>query len=293
MVRTAGDQAEGLRRLLAPAPLRVLTFAAGREGVGRTSALANVAAVLAKLGYRVLVIDENRGPENLNGLFNLGARYDLLHVLNQDKPLSQVVVPGPNGIRVLPAARGLAALAKAGDRGKGQLEACLRLLTPQPQVVLVDTAAGVKSGAFCLDFFSQEIVVVLSPSVSAITEGYALVKAMYARALRHRFQVLVTKAPDQRAAQAVYANVAEVAQRYSEANLGYLGYVPVDGSLRRAGLLGRPVSDCFPFAPAAASFRRLAEAVAVSPRGAEKGGLPEFMGRLARADAPVPVAVNA
>ena len=53
------DQAAGLRRLLGAGQLQVVTFVAGCEGVGRSVAVANIGAALARLGKEVLIIDEH------------------------------------------------------------------------------------------------------------------------------------------------------------------------------------------------------------------------------------------
>ncbi len=54
-----GDQAAGLRRLFGREQPRIVTFAAGSIGVGKSIAVANLAASLARQGKEVLVLDEN------------------------------------------------------------------------------------------------------------------------------------------------------------------------------------------------------------------------------------------
>ena len=86
------DQAAGLRRLLGGGQLQVVTFTAGREGLGRSLAVANIAAVLARLGKEVLVLDENSGNDNVAAAFGLAGRFDLLHVLNGERYLGPSIL---------------------------------------------------------------------------------------------------------------------------------------------------------------------------------------------------------
>lgn len=52
------DQADGLRRLMANSPGRLLAFVGGAPGVGVSSVTMNLAAALGRLGQDVRVIDE-------------------------------------------------------------------------------------------------------------------------------------------------------------------------------------------------------------------------------------------
>lgn len=58
MKTTVTDQADGLRRLMANSPGRLLAFVGGAPGVGASSVAMNLAAALGRLGQDVRVLDE-------------------------------------------------------------------------------------------------------------------------------------------------------------------------------------------------------------------------------------------
>jgi len=60
-----GDQAAGLRKLVARDRTRSICFNGGRGGTGTTSAVINLAHALSNLGKRVLVLDEHIGQSNV------------------------------------------------------------------------------------------------------------------------------------------------------------------------------------------------------------------------------------
>lgn len=62
MKKPVSDQADGLRRLMANSPGRLLAFVGAAPGVGVSSVTMNLAAALARLGQDVQVIDE-RGDD--------------------------------------------------------------------------------------------------------------------------------------------------------------------------------------------------------------------------------------
>lgn len=58
MKTAVSDQADGLRRLMANSPGRLLAFVGGAPGVGVSSVTMNLAAALARLGQDVGLLDE-------------------------------------------------------------------------------------------------------------------------------------------------------------------------------------------------------------------------------------------
>jgi len=62
---------------------KVVTVTSGKGGVGKTTAVANIAVGLAQLGQRVVCIDGDIGLRNLDVLLGLENRivYDLVDVV--------------------------------------------------------------------------------------------------------------------------------------------------------------------------------------------------------------------
>jgi flagellar biosynthesis protein FlhG len=80
------DQAEGLRKLLGRDFVRILTLTSSKEGVGKTTAVLNLAVALSKAGKNVLVLDENPG-RGLAAMLGIEGAHDLLDVANHGIPL--------------------------------------------------------------------------------------------------------------------------------------------------------------------------------------------------------------
>jgi flagellar biosynthesis protein FlhG len=62
------DQAEGLRRLRNPKPVKVLTVTGGKGGVGKTNICANLAISMSMIGRRVMLLDADLGLANVDVL---------------------------------------------------------------------------------------------------------------------------------------------------------------------------------------------------------------------------------
>lgn len=279
MARMRPDQAEGLRRLLDPSGLRVVSISAG--GSGKTGAIVNLAGALAELGSDVLILDEHPAAHGVAAALGLKARFDLEDVIRRERDLDEVIVRGPAGILILPLARGVRSLAQLpAPEQQWLVERCGRLGFPV-DTLLVDAAPGSASALVWPGTAAQEVIVLAGGSAAAITAGYALIKRLANEFARREFHVLVSNVASESEARTIFGNMAGVARRYLQVSLDFMGHVPPDDKLQHAARLRLPVVAAFPGAAAAGSFRRLAQAITGWPRAEEDGcGFDDFMRRL-------------
>ena len=285
MAELIQDQAEGLRRLLVPDSLRIVTVTSGSASAGKTATVINLAAALVRSGKDVLVIDENAGANNLGGTLGLNAHRDLLDVVRRDKTLEEVIISSPQGFRLLPAGRGMRVLENLNPGDKAHLIDCFKRFTQPMDVVLVDAAPVRASRLLSLTASSHEIVVVVSSEPASITAAYLLIKNMSGDHGKQQFRVLVNQVGAESEARMIFDNMARVASRFLSVSLDFLGFVPPDDKLRQSLRSGSPVIEAFPAATSAAAFRRAAEALTSLPcrQGEDKSqgtGLEGFMQRL-------------
>ncbi|HRF03311.1 AAA family ATPase [Accumulibacter sp.] len=280
MLNLRGDQAAGLRRLFSRPRLRIVSFAAGSVGVGKSLSVANLAACLARRGKEVLVVDENT-DDSVAAYYGVLVRHDLQQVLRREKSLSEVILSVAPGVRVLPAAKVVTQLATLSVVEQRILLDSLGQIERPADVVLVDTSRDHPLGFSPLGLAAQDTVIVVSPNGASITDAYALIKKVSLGYARKHFRILVNKARTASDAQAVHDNLAEVAHSRQLARLDYAGYVPLDESLRQASRLCQPVAGLFPEAPSAQAYDKLVSELLSWPGGdADVRGLEHFVQQL-------------
>ncbi|MFA7238774.1 MAG: AAA family ATPase [Sulfuricellaceae bacterium] len=279
MAEIVQDQAEGLRRLFARDFVRVITVAGGRTSVGKTHVVINLAISLARRGKRVLVLDSQHGRGNLDTLLGIKPRYNLTHVIRRERTLEEVMVEGPNGVGIIQAAHGLKSLAGLSVTDQNWLVHSFSQLPRPPDVVLVDAgSAGAQSS---LSLAAQEIVIVVSGHRDSITDAYGLIKSLSRNFSRRHFHILVNKVESAHEARAVYANMAQVAGRFLDVTLDFMGFVPFDEKLKRSVMLCRSMAEAYPAAEGASPFKEMAAAVDQWPYpSGDSGRIESFMERL-------------
>lgn len=264
----------------APVPLRVIAVASGKGGVGKTNVTANLAVALAQRGRRVCVLDADLGLANLDVLLGLSPKLSLLHVLRGERRLPEVIVDGPAGIRLIPAASGFEELTALGPEDRLRLLGELDTLDASVDVLLVDTAAGISSNTLYFTAGAAEVLVVLTPEPTALTDAYALVKVLAARYGRREFMVVVNMAANAADADATFSRFARVAQRFLRVQLEYQGWVPYDDALPRSVRHQQPVVLGAPGTPASVALVDLARRLTARPASTAQGGVQFLFERL-------------
>ncbi|MFC1513342.1 AAA family ATPase [Thermodesulfobacteriota bacterium] len=101
------DRADSKAKAKRPEPSgkqpRVICVSSGKGGVGKTNIVTNLAFALAKQGKKVLLLDADLNLANVDVLLGLTPRYNLHHVLLGEKSLTEILVDGPGGFKLLPA----------------------------------------------------------------------------------------------------------------------------------------------------------------------------------------------
>jgi len=173
---------------------RVIAITSGKGGVGKTNIVANLGYALCKAGKRVLIFDADLGLGNLDVLLGLTPRYNLSHVLEGQKRLSDIVISGPGQLKILPASSGIQELTRLTHSQKMNLYTDLNVLLADYDIVLIDTAAGISSNVLYFNASANEIMVVVTPEPTSITDAYALMKILSVKYQEKHFRLLVNLA---------------------------------------------------------------------------------------------------
>ena len=278
MVNDAGDQAEGLRQILAFSRARTIAVVAGARGAGATSCVVNLAWALAAEGKRVLMIDENGGA-NIARALGLTPRHDLHDIMSGGCGIEEALLELGARVKLLPAGAAARALPLLDTAAQQRAVACFASLDVETDVVLLDASnEGQQPSAFAQA--AQEVIVVVSPGPSSVTGGYAAIKRMTQAHGRGRFRLLVNRASDHATAALIHQNMAQVAAKHLDTSVQFMGAVPHDTAVTESARRNAPVVRIAPRSGAAHSFIDHATNVAHwAASGQEGSRLDHFMQR--------------
>ncbi|MBI5137919.1 MAG: MinD/ParA family protein [Nitrospirae bacterium] len=263
--------------------IRVLAVTSGKGGVGKTNVTVNLADRLARMGYRILVLDGDMGLGNVDVMVGLSTTRTLADVFAGHCTLEEIIHEGPGGIQIIPGGSGIVSLTQLGEEGQLTLLSQIGALTQPPDYLILDTAAGIGDNVRFLAGCAQEILVVATPDPTSITDAYALMKVMSAHHGERRFRLLVNLAKNADEGLEVYRRLSLAADRFLGVAVDYAGFVPVDHAISRAVRSQTGISNA-PASAAADAFTRLARTVdSWRPVTELKGGMQFFFNQVADA----------
>ncbi len=258
----AGDRVSGREPQLRGLGPRIIAITSGKGGVGKTNVVANLALGLSELGKKVVVLDADFGLANIDVLLGLTPRFHLGHVLFGNKTLTEIMVQGPRGIRIIPASSGLQRLSELTLQQRNHLVESFADLDQDTDFFLIDTAAGISRNVIHFLLSAQEVIVVSAPEPTAIVDAYAVIKIILAEDHAKDVRVLVNSVDRGDEAYEVFCQINSVVKRFLGREVGYLGHVERDAHVPQAVRSQVLVSHRFPDAPASRCFRALSQRVA-------------------------------
>jgi septum site-determining protein MinD len=150
---------------------RIIVITSGKGGVGKTTVTANLGMTLAKMGYRVALVDGDFGLRNLDLLLGLENRvvYTAVEVLAGECRLDQALVRDKRqpGLVLLPATQN----RKAEMITPNHMKWMIGELAPQFDFVLIDSPAGIEMGFKNAIAAAQEALIVTTPEISAVRDA--------------------------------------------------------------------------------------------------------------------------
>lgn len=150
---------------------QVITITSGKGGVGKTTAVANLATALAADGKRVVCIDGDIGLRNLDVIMGLENRivYDVVDVIEGRCKLKQAMIRDKHfqNLYLIPAAQ---TRDKTAVSPSDMIRLCNEL-RPEADYVLIDSPAGIERGFRNAIAAADRVVVVTNPEVSAVRDA--------------------------------------------------------------------------------------------------------------------------
>ena len=243
---------------------RIIAITSGKGGVGKTNIVANLGYALSRFGKRVLILDADLGLGNLDVLLGLTPEFNLSHVIKGEKKISEIVIPGPGRLQILPAASGIQEMTALSQRDRYLIFSQLNNFIKDFDIMLIDTAAGISSNVLYFNINADEILVVATPEPTSITDAYALMKVLSVKYGSDHFKLIVNAAASENEANDVFRQISLVSDRFLNIEIEYYGGIVVDDNLKKGIRQQKVVCELAPMSKASRNFSTIARKIAGS-----------------------------
>ncbi len=237
---------------------RVISVTSGKGGVGKTTMTVNLAVCLARAGKSVLLLDADLGLANVDVMLGLAPHHTLNDVLEGRKNLGEILVSGPEGISIIPAASGVEEMGSLDTAKRMILMQEIEEIAHKFDYLLIDTSAGIGADVLYFNSASSEIVVVINDEPTSLTDAYALIKVLSQNYGEKSFSVLVNEVADAKTAITAFNRLNSAVERFLHVELRNLGFIPQDSAAAEAVRNQKALVEIYPSSPAALAFAALA-----------------------------------
>jgi len=239
--------------------LRTIAITSGKGGVGKTNLSANLSIALTQAKQRVVVFDADIGLANLDVVLGCRVESTLQEVIGGRKTLREVIHSGPLGLAFIPGGSGVDSLFTLTQHQADRLLHEFSRLSAEYDTLVIDTGAGLSENVMGFLRAADEILLIVTPDPSSLTDGYATAKALVQDNPGSQISLVVNMVDSEAEATQVYNHLNGVVHRFLNHKLTFGGFVRSDpvalGYIRKRVpfLIGNPNS------PASVDVTRIAQ----------------------------------
>lgn len=263
------DQAQRLRNIVKLSNQRVdqisrvITITSGKGGVGKSNSAVNLAIHLKRLGKRVIIFDADFGLANIEVMFGTIPKYDLRDLIFKGKNIKEIITLGPEDIGFVSGGSGISELANLKRSQIENLVSNLSELDELADYIIIDTGAGISDAVLEFVMVSKEILLVITPEPTSMTDAYSLLKVLNNNPRFHpdetKINVLSNRANSYHEGMTSYQKLNAVVKKFLNLNINLLGVIPNDDNVQKAIIKQKPVSMLYPNSKAAKAYEDIAK----------------------------------
>lgn len=257
--------------------IRTMSVTSGKGGVGKTTITVNLAACLASMSKKVLILDGDMSLANVDIFLKSHSSATLHEFLNGQASLSEVIVKHSRFVHILPGASGIFEMTQLNPFQKKMLLDGVSQLEEDYDYLLIDTASGISDDVLYLSSAAQDVFVVVQPDPSSLTDSYALIKLLNQKYRKKNFTIISNLVLNEQEGLHLYNRINSVTSKFLNISLHYAGFVPFDLKMRQATHQQELIMTLAPASSSSQSLRQIASGIEKSAVHEEiQGGLQFF-----------------
>ena len=231
---------------------------------------------LASLGKKVMIFDADLGLANAQLALGIRAPFNFSHVISGEKTLSEVIVEGPSGVKLVPGASGIQRMAALGPQETAGIIQVFSEIEDDLDYLIVDVAAGLSDAVMAFMSACQHRIVVVKNEPYSIADAYSTIKVMIQEYKLDHIHLLPNGVESQREGERLFTSINTVVQNFLDGQIKYLHSISADSMVTQAMKASQPLVNHSPASVAARDFSALAKKVMLLEQNVPLNGNIQF-----------------
>lgn len=257
------DQAETLRQkmLHMNKPLaKAIAVVSGKGGVGKSNFSINFASELAAKGKRVLLMDMDIGMGNVHILLGASSDQNILHYLEGDGSIEDVIVEIEGGFSYISGGSGLNKMVEWKDLEITRLMDGFNLLQQDYDYLIFDMGAGASENGLELIMAADEVIVITTGEPTSIMDAYSMMKFIHMKDHEKSFALLCNRVMNPEEGKVALSRLSSAMNKFLNKDVRILGSLPEDPYVRRSVISQTPFTKLYPDSPASKTLKNMVHA---------------------------------
>lgn len=225
---------------------RIICVTSGKGGVGKTNFTINLAIALSNKNQKVVVLDADLGLANIDIVLGTVPKYSIYDVLKNGMSLDEVMITGPNGIRIISGGSGIIDLIDMPQENISEVIYRLNSINEYADIILIDTGAGLSKSVLSFVLASEEVIVITTPEPTAIMDAYAMIKTIGLRGKSKSIKLVINRLDSVNEGKITFEKLKVASERFLDIKLENLGFILEDSTVSKAVKLQSPFMIQYP-----------------------------------------------
>ncbi|TDT68565.1 flagellar biosynthesis protein FlhG [Hypnocyclicus thermotrophus] len=261
------DQAANLRRIVKEKDLnldknsfkhaKILAVTSGKGGVGKTSLSVNLAALLAKSGKKILVIDADLGLSNVEIMLGVTPSYTLNDIITNKKKIEEVIIKGPFKIDFISGGNGFLELAELTDIEREEILIKIQKLDEIYDIIIIDTGAGISKNVTAFLEIADEILVITTSEPTSLTDAYSIIKILKENGNLEKVGLIINRVKSENEYIQASKVLINTTKRFLKVDIKDIGYIFEDVSVRKTIYKKTPFTIYYPDSKASTCVKNI------------------------------------
>lgn len=266
------DQAQELKKMMNNKKTRIIAITSGKGGVGKSNLAVNMAIAYAQLGKKVTLIDGDLGMANVNVLMNIVPQYNLMHVINKQKTMQEIVNETEFGIKFIAGANGFSKIANLTVDELDYFAKQFSMLG-NSDIIIIDTGAGIANNVLQFVAAADEVYVVTTPEPTAITDAYGIIKIITTELVDREMnlKLLVNRVHSADEGKRISDRIINIAGQFLNKKVDYIGFVYDDTVVQASVIRQKPFIIVNPTSKPAQCIKHIIGRIEKSDVGSSEG----------------------
>ena len=241
--------------------IKTIAIASGKGGVGKSLFTLNLAQALSRTGKRVTALDADFSLANLHVLLGLQPKKNIADVLSQRCSMEDVLLTGPDHVRIIPGARGLPILSSPSNQMIYSLIQAVDSLADSTDILLIDTAGNLSTGELQLVSACKEVIILITPSLISLNDSISYIKQLHKRYKISHFHVIANMVKGYRQGMRLIETFNKQLGFDQSIVVNQLAILPFDPSIDKASNYLMTVLQSYPESRLSKDLEKIAQTI--------------------------------